>query len=123
MTILQATPRISFRYAFLVLPFLFSCNEKPESVEKTETTPTELTIEQKKQVLQQVTPTTTKTTNSQGVALNPPHGQPNHRCDIKVGEPLNTPAASSNTTSGNGGINPPHGQPGHRCDIKVGDPL
>jgi len=27
------------------------------------------------------------------VGLNPPHGQPNHRCDIAVGAPLNSPPA------------------------------
>ncbi len=25
--------------------------------------------------------------------MNPPHGQPNHRCDISVGAPLNSPVA------------------------------
>ena len=77
--------------------------------------------------------------------MNPPHGQPNHRCDIPVGAPLNSPpgtrpnqpttvqpnvtlqsaptttAAATTTTAP--GMNPPHGQPGHRCDIKVGAPL
>jgi len=81
--------------------------------------------------------------------MNPPHGQPNHRCDIAVGAPLNSPAgksaqpaqapvqqapqmAPSNSTiipsnSGGGavaaGVNPPHGMPGHRCDIAVGAQL
>ena len=79
--------------------------------------------------------------------MNPPHGQPNHRCDIPVGAPLSTPVqnnaqqASSlpQTTvpapatvipqpSGEPvvtapGMNPPHGQPNHRCDIPVGAPL
>jgi len=77
--------------------------------------------------------------------MNPPHGQPNHRCDIAVGAPLNskpaaTPAitqtpvqqpAQSNmnvtpagtTTFTPAGMNPPHGQPNHRCDIAVGAPL
>jgi len=80
--------------------------------------------------------------------MNPPHGQPNHRCDIAVGAPLNSPAgqtpttvpaaqniqrssvntttitpqASKNTTVA-AGMNPPHGQPNHRCDIAVGAPL
>jgi hypothetical protein len=27
--------------------------------------------------------------------MNPPHGQPGHRCDIKVGEPLNSPASKT----------------------------
>jgi hypothetical protein len=74
--------------------------------------------------------------------LNPPHGQPGHRCDIAVGKPLNSkPAASTAVTSplpaanapklppvfttplATTGLNPPHGQPGHRCDIAVGKPL
>lgn len=84
--------------------------------------------------------------------MNPPHGQPGHRCDIPVGQPLSnnqpTPVTVNNTASNsiqidpnsvspgkimidnNGkqvktapGMNPPHGQPGHRCDIPVGQPL
>ena len=88
-----------------------------------------------------------------GVALNPQHGQPGHRCDIAVGAPLNPPAtniqptvsatppatlSSSPTTNTNidaqkvvlpqantstAGLNPKHGEPGHRCDIAVGAPL
>ena len=78
---------------------------------------------------------------------NPPHGQPNHRCDIPVGAPLNSPpgkqpaAVQTNAASGAKvtqtttvtpvatttktapGMNPPHGEPGHRCDIAVGAPL
>ncbi|MES2545033.1 MAG: hypothetical protein V4548_09130 [Bacteroidota bacterium] len=27
--------------------------------------------------------------------MNPPHGQPNHRCDIAVGAPLSTPKAAA----------------------------
>lgn len=30
--------------------------------------------------------------------LNPPHGQPNHRCDIAVGAPLNTPVGAKPAT-------------------------
>lgn len=84
--------------------------------------------------------------------MNPPHGQPGHRCDIPVGQPLNAvasvPSAQPSTqniqVNGNNtvqidpssmkggvatpaktapGMNPPHGQPGHRCDIAVGQPL
>ena len=83
------------------------------------------------------------------VMLNPPHGQPFHRCDIAVGSPLNdTPAKpapvinrtgsaptlenaarQNNTTAPSFAnanapkLNPPHGQPFHRCDIAVGSPL
>ena len=73
--------------------------------------------------------------------MNPPHGQPNHRCDISVGAPLNSkpvPAQTQVTTAAQPqvtmkeipntqktlpGMNPPHGEPGHRCDIAVGAPL
>ncbi|WP_314235372.1 hypothetical protein [Capnocytophaga sputigena] len=84
-----------------------------------------------------------------GEKLNPPHGQPGHRCDIPVGAPLNSkpaaqPAApqqqvtqqqividpqqaqqhTGTTEPGfSGKPNPPHGQPGHRCDIAVGATL
>ena len=78
--------------------------------------------------------------------MNPPHGQPNHRCDIPVGAPLNskkaeattvkttdnqttnaapiaTPENNAGSTPIASGMNPAHGQPGHRCDIPVGAPL
>ena len=74
--------------------------------------------------------------------MNPPHGQPGHRCEIPVGAPLNTPAQATTTTTPvqnvtvkpnvnvtpstqqvQPGMNPPHGQPGHRCEIPVGAPL
>ena len=78
--------------------------------------------------------------------MNPPHGQPNHRCDIPVGAPLNSkkaepttvkttdiqttttaPIAPTENNAGSttvaAGMNPAHGQPNHRCDIPVGAPL
>ncbi len=94
----------------------------------------------------------TEENNSQ-VTINPPHGEPGHRCDIPVGQPLNAapaqnteststnnptaptlenarrlngsqPNQTTSTSSANGErINPPHGQPGHRCDVPVGSPL
>lgn len=36
----------------------------------------------------------TQNDNNSGVMLNPPHGQPGHRCEIPVGAPLNSPAAN-----------------------------
>lgn len=88
----------------------------------------------------------TTTTPSTAPGMNPPHGQPNHRCDIAVGVPLHSPAGMGKSTSpvvsGQNiplntaasqipaattptatGMNPPHGQPNHRCDIGVGVPL
>lgn len=83
------------------------------------------------------------------VALNPPHGQPGHVCELPVGAPLDgsVPAASAPVAADHGTVaapitinpppaapqgavtlpsgtpNPPHGQPGHRCEVNVGDPL
>lgn len=85
-------------------------------------------------------------TSSVVAGVNPAHGQPNHRCDIPVGAPLNAPAngtaavvqpnqmqmqpqvqtitqsAVAKTVTPKG-MNPPHGQANHRCDIAVGAPL
>lgn len=83
--------------------------------------------------------------------MNPAHGEPNHRCDIAVGAPLNSPASNANTAAkpqvqtvtapatptvspvptkipvpaGNGSVklNPAHGEPGHDCAKSVGAPL
>jgi len=53
----------------------------------------------------QVTPQTMTTTSTPAATkttpgMNPPHGQPGHRCDISVGAPLNSaPAKPAATTS------------------------
>ncbi|MFD1603543.1 hypothetical protein ACFSJW_11510 [Flavobacterium artemisiae] len=46
---------------------------------------------------QVVTTTTTPVKTAKG--MNPPHGQPGHRCDIPVGAPLNSPAAKTTATT------------------------
>lgn len=96
----------------------------------------------------QTTTVTPPSTTVTAPGMNPPHGQPGHRCDINVGAPLNSkpapanvvqqpatvttaPAQPSNVTVKEvpntvktaPGMNPPHGEPGHRCDITVGAPL
>ena len=65
--------------------------------------------------------------------LNPPHGQPGHKCEIPVGAPLDsppsataapsTPSATTTPVVTAPGMNPPHGEPGHDCKVPVGDPL
>lgn len=75
--------------------------------------------------------------------MNPEHGKPGHRCDIGVGEPLDskpeaikaevpsttktdapiTPLLPASSTPVAEGMNPEHGKPGHRCEIAVGAPL
>lgn len=132
---------------FLSVIFLVSCDSKPENKEQL--------------AAPSVSPLTTDpilpVSNDSaaafkaGVALNPQHGEPGHRCDIAVGAPLNAPVTSiqpnvSATTppittttvtptntdaknvlpqlnSANTALNPKHGEPGHRCDIAVGAPL
>ena len=135
--------------AFLCLTLLVSCDSKPENKEQI--------------AAPSVSPAATNpnlpagkdslAASSQGVALNPQHGEPGHRCDIAVGVPLNTPSttstiqpsapttvpqvttATANTdtkkiapnstpaTPATAALNPKHGEPGHRCDIAVGAPL
>lgn len=91
-----------------------------------------------------VTPIPNVTSGSAPVAttvasgLNPAHGQPGHRCDIPVGQPLSSAPAKPQAVSTSvstpktdntpdtlfaKGLNPAHGKPGHRCDIAVGQPL
>nr|WP_315030401.1 hypothetical protein [uncultured Chryseobacterium sp.] len=75
--------------------------------------------------------------------MNPPHGQPGHRCDIPVGQPLNSKPAPASQPAQNivqttpipapaeqniamgekPKVNPAHGEAWHSCSIKVGDPL
>ncbi|MBF4483954.1 hypothetical protein [Flavobacterium sp. CSZ] len=64
---------------------------------------------------QQQVVTTTATPVKVAKGMNPPHGQPGHRCDIPVGSPLNSPVAKqpaantaqSGTTSQNFTVTPP----------------
>ncbi len=133
--------KISLLSLAAVLTVFVSCNdEKKESTtEDTNETMSEKTVE---------TPQSTTEASNGDVALNPAHGQPGHRCDIPVGQPLDgsgqqtqtnmqtqqspviknsgsVPVNSNNNTNttADGAVNPAHGQPGHRCDIPVGAPL
>lgn len=158
---------MNFKYilisAFLVTILFTSCKKELQPQDSVETpanatpaTPaTEATgnIEKQFEVQNPNTPPTQAPAPAQATAtapgMNPPHGQPNHRCDIAVGAPLNSPKAAtpasptstvqqptpqgrgtitpvdmaSGTTATPPGMNPPHGQEGHRCEIAVGAPL
>ncbi|WP_205649734.1 hypothetical protein [Aequorivita ciconiae] len=138
MSILKFIPK-SLLLLFFMAPLFIACKDKEVINEQSSETVQEATLEQKKQMLNNVVPN--NTSNSGDMAgLNPEHGQPGHRCDIAVGAPLNGSGAKPIVTpiQGNNlmqnkpaatpvevadGLNPPHGQPGHRCDVKVGDPL
>ena len=121
----------------IAAPFFIACNDKEVSTDQSPNTVQEATLEEKKQMLDNIVPSS-NTTSGDVAGLNPEHGQPGHRCDIAVGAPLNGNAATPAVTPVQGnnsmqnqsspvkvadGLNPPHGQPGHRCDVKVGDPL
>jgi hypothetical protein len=97
--------------------------------ENTTETKTDAPIEKSANEVKASTPAT-----NDSLAKNPAHGQPNHRCDIPVGAPLNSASTKvntdtqsspliNNTSGGTGKLNPAHGQPGHQCGIPVGSPL
>ncbi|WP_417266254.1 hypothetical protein [Brumimicrobium sp.] len=77
------------------------------------------------------TPLNTAPPVNNGVALNPPHGEPGHDCAVPVGQPLNAAAGANvnaptvNTPKVNNNVrlNPAHGEPGHDCAVPVGQPL
>ncbi|HET6769758.1 MAG TPA: hypothetical protein VFH08_20260 [Chitinophagaceae bacterium] len=132
--------------AFLFVVFLASCDSKPDNKEQ---------IAAPSVLPSATTPVLQGSNDSlgasnQGVALNPQHGEPGHRCDLAVGAPLNAPATNStiqpnvstsvpvtttpapktdpkkvtsNPAPATTALNPKHGEPGHRCDIAVGAPL
>lgn len=123
-------------FSFMAITVFTSCKDKETTVDQSTETVQEATLDQKKQMLDNVVPGNSNNANSGNTAgMNPEHGQPGHRCDLPVGAPLSgAPATSPQVTPVQSpasttpikvadGLNPPHGQPGHRCDIQVGEPL
>jgi hypothetical protein len=128
--------RFSLIVSTLVLVVFISCKDEKSN---------KSTSESNDSPAQTITTPGANTSNSADVAINPPHGQPGHRCDIKVGDPLpsgsstsnspvinttqkspvinNTGSVPVNNNTSTANLNPPHGQPGHRCEIPVGAPL
>lgn len=135
---------------------LYSCDENKSSTPVAETTEavqvdgaeTATVAENVESSPATATTQNPETTNpsAERPALNPPHGQPFHRCEIPVGAPIDSqpgqnPAQQAQPQQGlemfnispsekpaqatgpKPTLNPAHGQPHHRCDIKVGDPL
>lgn len=118
---------------------LVSCNDKKESSRTRTEQQSHLEQLQQQYIEQKKRSITDSDTNTSIVSdtlptapigsevkLNPPHGQPGHRCDIAVGSPLNSPAANQAPAPAPEPVvrlNPPHGQPGHSCDVPVGSPL
>lgn len=93
-----------------ILYVLISCSQAKQDSEQTQKVPVlpqnqeELTTVNKEPI-QPVEDVTTKqpTTeqNNTKAMLNPPHGQPYHRCDIPVGAPLNSQEANTTLQSTN----------------------
>lgn len=140
MALAKYFPKLFMMAVMLSIPIIVACKDEKAATQPSTQQAQELTLEQKKQMLQNAAPASNTATGNNNVAMNPAHGQPGHRCDIPVGAPLNSAGGASNNipvqtidlnkeksvpmpSSAANGINPPHGQPGHRCDIKVGDPL
>lgn len=148
----------SFYYTLCAAAFtLISCKNNAEETSKADPrliTPEQAAAAMQTQNAPQPAPqqhnlfheNNTTSTPSMAAGINPAHGQPNHRCDIAVGAPLNSVANGSATTAQPAntqvqpqmqtvtqtatsktvtpkGMNPPHGEKGHRCDIAVGQPL
>ena len=108
-----------------VLGFVACSSEKEQTV--TATAPLNLAAP---------APVTTTTAQGATAAVNPAHGQPNHRCDIPVGASMDLPVQPSFNVQPTvapptpkikgavaSGVNPPHGELGHDCSIPVGAPL
>jgi hypothetical protein len=58
---------------------------------------TSLTIQPQNSIINNTQPQLTVPATKTSAGLNPAHGQPGHRCDIAVGEPLNGKATSATT--------------------------
>ena len=153
--------KTSIAGVFLVALAFISCKKELEPQESSETPLTEVaapetpTMEKQFEVQNSNAQTVQMPNPAQSQVaptapgMNPAHGQPNHRCDIAVGAPLNSPKAitpppapvaqpapqgqatinqvdmASGTTAvtTKPGMNPPHGEQGHKCEIAVGVPL
>ena len=133
---LHQIKKVSLLLTVFALVLLVSCkDEESKNTSESDSTPTEAVQNNMEQ-----------SGTGEEIALNPPHGEPGHRCEIPVGAPLNGSAGgntvqqssqspvikstgsvpvdgSSTNAAPTGNVNPPHGQPGHRCEIPVGAPL
>jgi hypothetical protein len=159
---------LKFSFLLLLTILFVSCKKEEETVsESPSNSPKEIimprvqAIPEQNYTQQPTTQNVAPIQNQQSITpnpvvtkpgMNPPHGQPNHRCDIAVGAPLNSPASKTKpstnsiqptftttktqttstpailspnaaTTVTEPGMNPPHGQTGHDCAVAVGAPL
>ncbi len=131
---------LNFLLATFLAVFFMACGDNP--IEQNQLEETATPAEQIQMAPAPVNADVNSNATS-GVRLNPPHGEPGHRCEIAVGAPLddettsplevkqspiilpdaNSPNQITPISNGSGMKNPAHGEPGHRCDIPVGAPL
>ncbi len=74
--------------------------QQPVIVPNVAPIPNETSVQQSNQPVNLPVQTPQAVTQAPGVTkagMNPPHGQPGHRCDISVGAPLNSPATKAAT--------------------------
>lgn len=132
---------------------LYSCDKAKTSVAETEVPKSDsVAIDSTANVTTpapaEVASSVTNVPTSGKPAVNPPHGEPYHRCEIAVGAPIDsaptqnvaqpstpsilnpnpvpaaaTPAAPAPSFGPKPALNPAHGEPHHRCDLAVGAPL
>jgi hypothetical protein len=105
---LKFQPKIKFSFVLIstfTLLFFISCSPARQDSGQNQQTPVLLTTPEQpvSPITEPAQPVETETTaqpspeqNNAEVMLNPPHGEPFHRCDIPVGAPLNS--APANTT-------------------------
>lgn len=96
---------------FVASLFVTSCKKELEPQDSSETplaeTPANAApaVTQQPQVIQAPTPPAQPVQQTAAApvktapGMNPPHGQPNHRCDIAVGAPLNSPPGKKPQTT------------------------
>lgn len=116
-------------------------NPAPQAIQVNGNTPIQIDPNSVKPT--KVTPTQNGQPVKTAPGMNPPHGEPGHRCDIAVGQPLNSkPTAKNNApvqvqapqpaptpqpivanTGPKPKNNPAHGEPWHDCAKQVGAAL
>lgn len=85
--------------AFLVL---ISCGPAQNKTKQAEDDPVIQQSQTEPVAVEEEEPVIQKTAaESAPIVLNPPHGEPGHRCEIPVGSPLNAPAAVESAASAN----------------------
>ena len=84
-----------------VFPSIFwACADAPKSSKQhKETVPVAEEVQSEPQALETELPDVEQEKGEE-IVLNPPHGEPGHRCEIPVGSPLNGPEVTESAVAG-----------------------